>query len=132
MFLCPYANTDKEIIIVCVLNFHLDIPTNRDTITFTSIIELCGTYVRCCYNKRQYQHTVNYSGYWSWTLWLSGEHKTRFTVTFSANVAKPPHIWNSVINRKLRSIDIGVFKPDIVQADWTTTQSSDVDQLLET
>ena len=41
-FLRQYATTDQDIIIVGDLNFPLDIPTNRDTITFTSIIESCG------------------------------------------------------------------------------------------
>ena len=38
-FLRQYATTDQDV--VGDLNFHLDIPTNRDTITFTSVIESC-------------------------------------------------------------------------------------------
>ena len=129
MFLCPYANTDKEIIIVCVLNFHLDIPTNRDTITFTSIIESCGmkqsvnepTHVRGhTFDIVKTRDNSNISStivdvgpvLCDYQVNIQQDH---FAATFSAKLSKLPPIKKTATYRKLRSIDMRVFKQDMVQ-----------------
>ncbi|XP_062569146.1 uncharacterized protein LOC134231229 [Saccostrea cucullata] len=144
-FLSEYTVTDKEIIIVGDLNVHFDVPTDRDTITFNSILESNG--MKQLVNEPTHirGHTLDViitrdtSNILSSILvtdpGLCGHaenmKKDHFAVTFTANVTKPLLVRKAVTYRKLKSIDVDLFKQDIDNIDWDNASSSNVDRMAQ-
>ena len=129
-FLAKYATIDKNIIITGDLNFHLDIPSDRDTIKFNSVLQSCGMLQHVKEPTHVRGHTldvvitretdkilscldVSDPGLLDKSGKITRDH---FAVVFSAHAAKPRPVRKTVSFRKLRAIDVDSFKQDIISS----------------
>ena len=146
-FLSKYATHDKDIIIVGDLNFHLDIPTDRDASKFTSLLESCGMSQHVHEPTHVGGHTLDVvitrdtdnivsdiqvtdPGLSDSTGKISRDH---FSVTFKARASKPPPTRQTVTYRKLRAIDVDTFKNDILNSEVInkSIHLTNVDELVD-
>ncbi|XP_052256472.1 uncharacterized protein LOC127861832 [Dreissena polymorpha] len=146
-FLSKYVTIDKNIIIVGDLNFHLDVPSNRETIKFLSILDACG--LKQHVNKpthvaghildvvitRDNDDTISYIdvidlGFSNSDGKLSMDH---FAVTMNVRASKPVPVRKTVSFRKFRSIDVDLFKNDLRSSAILNSESclTSVDELAD-
>jgi hypothetical protein len=147
LFRSKYATTDKPIVIVGDLSFHLDIPTDRDTSKFNSCLETFGMEQHVRGPTHVAGHTlnviitrdtdtivsnieVNDPGLADSDGKISRDH---FAVIFHIRAEKPAPIRKTVTYRKLRSIDIESFRNDIESLEIINSNViiSDVDEHVE-
>lgn len=146
-FLAKFAVTDKNIIITGDLNFHLDIPTQSDTIKFTSILQSCGMVQHVREPTHVLGHTLDVVITRDTDTSVSNINvvdpglsdnksgkvtKDHYAVIFNTVAEKPPPIRKTVTYRKLNSIDIDSFKSDIESSEILrdNLESTDPEQLV--
>ena len=144
--LAKYAKIDKNIIITDDLNFHLDIPSDRDTIKFNSVLQFCGMLQHVKEPTHVLGHTLDVAitretdkiiscidvtdpGLFDKSGKVIRDH---FAVIFSARAAKPRPVKKTVSFRKLRAIDVDSFKHDIVSSSVlnSSLNTADLEELV--
>ncbi len=147
LFLSQFAMTEKPVIIVGDLNFHLDKDKDPESIKFNNCLETFGM-------KQHVQGPTHVAGH---TLDViitkdtdnivsnvevldpglsdsSGKiSRDHYAIIFNTLSEKPARIQKKVSFRKLRSIDINLFKEDVKSLEILNSNViiSDLDQYLE-
>jgi hypothetical protein len=146
IFLAKYATVDKNTIILGDLNFHLDLPDNRETKKFNSCLDACGMRQLVSEPTHVAGHTLDVviirdndnivSNIEIQDPGLSDSFgktsRDHLAVIFEAKASKPPPIRKSVSYRKLSSINVDSFKQDIRNTAFFNTQpiSSNIDDFV--
>jgi len=145
-FLSKYATTDKNIILTGDLNFHLDDPSDKDTLKFNNILHSFGmmqhvkepTHVRGhtldVVITRDTVDTVFNVVVTDPGLSVSSGNisKDHYAVIFNARASKPAPVRKTVTFRKLREINIEKFKQDITESEIQFENIHDPETLVQT
>ena len=127
LFLSKFATSDKPIIIVGDLNFHLDKPLDRDTMNFTSCLETFGLKQHVTGPTHVAGHTLDV------TITRDTDNivgdieiidpglsdsngktlRDHLAIIFNTKLEKPSPTRKSVSYRKLKSINVDSFKEDL-------------------
>ena len=143
-FLSNIVTGPKDIVIVGDINFHLDVPTDRDTQRFMSVLQSCGLQQHVTGATHIHGHTLDViitrydsavvsdievtdPGLCDHMGKLSRDH---FAVNFTTGIAKPVAIQKAVSFRKLRAIDVEHFKRDIAASHVLHNFHGSPDELL--
>ena len=146
LFLARYATVDNNIIIVGAVSIHLDIPADRDTLKFTSVLESCGMRQHVSEPTHVGGHTLDVvitrdtdnmvsdievtdPGLSDNTGKASRDH---FAVFFNTRAFKPAPVMKTVSFRKLHSINVDAFKNNILTSDIlkSSLQSTNTEELV--
>lgn len=143
IFLSRYATADNSTLIVGDLNLHLDIPENNDSRRFTSNLDTYGM----CQHVHEPTHVAGHTldvvisretdkivpnvevvdpGLSDSSGNILSDH---LAVIFDVKISKPAPVRKSVSYRKLRSIDIDLFRDDKRKAEFFKAEciTSDLD-----
>ena len=147
LFLSKYVTIGKNITIVGDLNFHLDIPNNRETSKFLSCLDSFGLIQHVNEPTHVAGHTLDVVITWDNDNIISNIEvidpcfsdsagrvtRDHFAVTLNANASKPAPVRKTVYFRKIRGIDIDLFKSDIQASECFKSKSfpTDMDELVD-
>lgn len=145
MFLSDHALCDKKSLIMGDLNFHLDIPTDRDTILFNSILDSCSMKQHVYEPTHLRGHTLDVvitkddcdlvsdisvtdPGLCDESGNLKRDH---FAVSFCVSAAKPTFQKKTITYRKLRAIDINSLNHDLSSLNLNDMLSANPEEFLD-
>ena len=122
-----HALISKYVVITGDLNFHRDVPTEKQTKPFVSALQMHGMQQHVCEPTHVHGHTldvvitrelsnvvdnifVSNPGLYDYTGRCSKDH---YALTLNMSKRKPQPVVQTVTYRKLRAIDTDSFKQDI-------------------
>ena len=147
LFLSNYATIDKPVVIVGNLNFHLDKPSDRDSLKFITCLETFGLKQHVKDPTHVAGHTLDViitrdtdnivSNIEVKDPALSDSNgkilRDHYAVIFDTKFEKPKPIQKTVSFRKFKSINIEKFKEDLKSLDILNAETvvSDLDEYVD-
>ena len=142
-FLTRYTTSQKDIIIVGDMNFHLDVADDRDAQHFTSVMQ------SCCLQQPVHEPTLVHGHTLDTVITMDTNNlvsdidvthpglcepmgrptREDFAVNFTRNIAKPAPCWKTTSFWILCSIDVDSFKRDIAAPAMLKQSGDSVDVL---